>query len=239
MTAEQLELAGQYVLGLLEGEPLAAFERQLAGDPELASSVDRLVTQFHALDDTAAPLPVDPALWSAIEQRIDAAPAMSSTSVHQLPPRAVRRPVAQQGYYWPALAASVLVALGVGYFAGSFGPAERQPVMIAVLLDQTDASPGAIVEAFADDSVRLIPLEQFAFNANQVLQVWTLPDVATGPVSLGTFTDPQAISLSAGTLPSPHSGQLYEVTLEPAPGSPTGKPTGPILVKGFAKAPLS
>jgi len=237
MTAEQLELAGQYVLGLLEGEDLAAFERQLAGDPALASAVGLLVQQFHALDDTATSLPINPALWSAIEQRIDTGSTMPSANLYQLPRRT--RTARQQGFYWPAMAASLLVALGLGYFAGSFGPVERQPVMIAVLLDQTDASPGALIEAFADDSVRLVPLEQFAFNPNQVLQVWTLPDVATGPVSLGTFTDPAAIRLSAGNLPSPQSGQLYEITLEPAPGSPTGRPTGPILVKGFAKAPLS
>ena len=39
-------------------------------------------------------------------------------------------------------------------------------------------------------------------------------------------------------LPEPKAGQLYEITLEPAPGSPTGRPTGPILVTGFARYPL-
>lgn len=34
------------------------------------------------------------------------------------------------------------------------------------------------------------------------------------------------------------AGQLYEITLEPSGGSPTGRPTGPIQVKGFAKSPL-
>ena len=31
--------------------------------------------------------------------------------------------------------------------------------------------------------------------------------------------------------------QLYEITLEPAGGSPTGKPTGPVIVKGFGALP--
>jgi anti-sigma-K factor RskA len=136
-----------------------------------------------------------------------------------------------------AMAASVVVALGVGYLAGSFGTGARRPVMIAVLLNPADATPGAIVEAFADDSVRLVPLDRFEIPAGNILQVWTLPDPATGPVSLGTFSDPSAIRLSGPDLPSPQTGQLYEITLEPAPGSPTGRPTGPILVKGFAKAP--
>jgi anti-sigma-K factor RskA len=110
--------------------------------------------------------------------------------------------------------------------------------MIAVLLNESDATPGAIVEAFADDSVRLVPLEQFDVPSGQVLQVWTLPDPQTGPVSLGTFADPASIRLSGPDLPAPNAGQLYEITLEPSPGSPTGRPTGPVLVKGYAKAPV-
>ncbi len=136
------------------------------------------------------------------------------------------------------MAAGVMVALGVGYFAGNLGSRQPQPLVVAVLVNQTDAAPGAIVEAFADDSVRLVPLEDFVVADDQVLQVWTLPDPATGPVSLGTFTDPHTIWLTGPQLPTPKAGQLYEITLEPAPGSPTGKPTGPILVKGFAKTPV-
>ncbi len=234
MTGEQMELAGQYVLGLLDGSELAAFEQAMADDAELARSVDRLQAHLQALDDTATPQAVSPELWSRIEQRLDAPPAFVNI-------RQPRKPVPNgaANTNWMVMAASVVIALGVGYLAGSFGTGQRQPVMIAVLLNESDAMPGAIVEAFADDSVRLLPLEQFSVPEGQVLQVWTLPDPMTGPVSLGTFTDPRAIRLAGPDLPTPQSGQLYEITLEPAPGSPTGKPTGPILVKGFAKAPLS
>ena len=34
------------------------------------------------------------------------------------------------------------------------------------------------------------------------------------------------------TLPPPGTDQLFEITLEPATGSPTGRPTGPVLFKG-------
>jgi anti-sigma-K factor RskA len=131
-----------------------------------------------------------------------------------------------------------MIALGVGYLAGTTAGAQRQPVMVAVLISEDAMQPGAIVEAFADDSVRLVPLDRFEVPEGRVLEVWTLPDPATGPVSLGTFNNPQTINLAGPDLPPPTSGQLYEITLEPSGGSPTGRPTGPILVKGFAKAPL-
>lgn len=230
MTEEQLIRAGHYVLGLLEGADLTAFEAEMSADPALRSAVERLRANFICLDDTATPAPASPALWDRIAQSLDQSPAQP-TQPRPAPARPALAP------NWLAMAASVVVALGIGFLAGNLGTSQPQPIMVAVLINEADATPGAIVEAFADDSVRLLPLEQFAVPEGQILQVWTLPDVATGPVSLGTFSDPQSIHLSGPDLPLPHAGQLYEITLEPAPGSPTGKPTGPILVKGYAKAP--
>ncbi|MFK4809623.1 anti-sigma factor domain-containing protein [Devosia sp. ZW T5_3] len=229
MNQDQMAQAGRYVLGLLEGAELTAFEVELARDAELRAAVDRLQASFRALDDTAKPEAAGTELWSAIERRLDEPLA---ENVMPLPSRRVS--IAQ----WMSMAAGVVVALGLGYFAGNLGSRQPQPLVVAVLVNQTDAAPGAIVEAFADDRVRLVPLEDFVVAADQVLQVWTLPDPATGPVSLGTFTDPHTIWLTGPQLPTPKEGQLYEITLEPAPGSPTGKPTGPILVKGFAKTPV-
>ncbi|MET0436820.1 MAG: anti-sigma factor [Devosia sp.] len=234
MTQAELERVGEYVLGLLEGPDAEAFERQLAQSPELAAAVDRLRRHLHALDDTAMPLPANPELWARIDAGLGAGATVVPST--RLPP-----PDNDNHNSWmrfAGLAASVLVALGVGYLAGSTTGAQRAPVMVAVLLSEDAMQPGAIVEAFADDSVRLMPLDRFEVPEGRVLEVWTLPDPATGPVSLGTFSNPQTINLAGPDLPPPMSGQLYEITLEPAGGSPTGRPTGPILVKGFAKAPL-
>ena len=230
MTPQQTELAGEYALGLLEGPTLEAFEREMATDPALADAVSRLQRHLQALDDTATPLEPSAGLWTRIEGRLGA-PRAPADNVIALRPGPLER-----NYNWMALAASVVVALGIGYVVGSFDR-QPQPIMIAVLIDEATSQPGAIVEAFADDSIRLQPLDLFEVPEGQTLQVWTLPDAETGPVSLGTFSDPRTIMLNGPNLPQPNSGQLYEITLEPAPGSPTGRPTGPILVKGFAKAP--
>ena len=231
MTQAELERVGDYVLGLLEGPDAEAFERQLAQSPELTAAVEKFRRHLHALDDTATPLPANPELWARIEAKLGAATPVA-------PSASLPRPANDNGWMqWAGLAASVVVALGVGYLAGTTS-AQREPVMVAVLLSEDAMQPGAIVEAFADDSVRLMSLDRFEVPEGRVLEVWTLPDPATGPVSLGTFSNPQTINLAGPDLPPPMSGQLYEITLEPAGGSPTGRPTGPSLVKGFAKAPL-
>lgn len=231
MNREQMERAGEYVLGLLEDADANAFEQQMARSTELAESVARLRAHLQVLDDTASPLPPNPDLWRQIERQLDA--PLSGQSP------ANGNAANDNGWWrWTGLAASVLVALGLGYAAGSTLSAQRQPVMVAVLLSEDGAKPGAIVEAFADDSVTLVPLDRFKVPDGQVLEVWTLPDPATGPVSLGTLSAPRTIRLAGPDLPPPETGQLYEITLEPAGGSPIGRPTGPILVKGFAKPPL-
>jgi len=234
MTREEKQaLAGDYVLGLLDDAGRSEFLALAAVDPELRAMADRLAERMRALDATATPARYGSDLWARIERRLDEPADRGSTR------RVVTvRPPARRLPAWLPLAASVVVALGVGYFAGFAARPSDQPTVIAIMLSEADGNPAVILEAFADDSVHLVPLENFAAPDGQVLQVWTLPDVATGPVSLGTLARTQDLRLDGPNLPVPQDGQLYEITLEPAPGSPTGRPTGPILVKGFAKLPV-
>src|SRR5690606_8983139 len=142
----------------------------------------RLAAEMQALDDTAGSLPVPDGLWQRIEAQL-ARPVETATSnaTPSAPrPRALLPP-------WAALAASVVVAAGLGFLVGNQAMPTPQPVVIAVLINEGATTPGAIVEAFADNSVRIVPLEAFDVPAGQILEVWTLPDVETGPVSLGTF----------------------------------------------------
>ncbi len=223
---EKLALAGEFVLGLLEPQAAADIEQRRRADPELDRMIGRLAGRLSALDDTAVPHPVPPDLWARIADGL----GEQNANVVSLP-----APMRRTWAYPASLAASVLVAAALGFWAGLGSAGTPQPVVIAVLMDEASQLPGAIVEAFGDDSVSVVPLEQFEVPAGRILQVWTLPDPATGPVSLGTFSESERIRLAGPNLPVPTDGQFYEITLEPSPGSPTGRPTGPILVKGFAR----
>ena len=65
-----------------------------------------------------------------------------------------------------------------------------------------------------------------------------MPSRERGPVSVGLMDQARTLQLSLKDLPPPGPDQLFEITLEPAGGSPTGRPTGPVLMKGTASSAL-
>jgi anti-sigma-K factor RskA len=217
--------AGEYVLGLMDGGEAVRMERDLEHDAPLRAAVAEWRERFAALDDVADRVEPSAALW----ERISAGTARPSVRA------AEERTPARVGLwqslgFWrgSALAgglASVLLAAGLGVVLSARAPA---PVVVAVL-EAADSTPGAIVEAFSD---------AIDVPADKTLQVWTLWDRAVGPVPLGMLQNAHEARLSRDGQPVPRASQLYEITLEPSGGSPTGRPTGPILYKGLASTPL-
>jgi anti-sigma-K factor RskA len=218
--------AAEYVLGLLEGEAKANAERRLIADASFAREVERWRARFAEFDDATEPQAAGETLWTRIE----------STVIHAAPLRATKPSL--WAALWSDIAvlrvavvgasfAALLLAIG---FGAAVRQASQQPAMIAVLVDGDRA--GAVVHAFADGRVMLLPLTSINVPAGRALQVWTLPSRERGPVSVGLMDRARTLELQLGNLPRPGSGQLFEITLEPAGGSPTGRPTGPILFKG-------
>jgi anti-sigma-K factor RskA len=223
-------LAGEYVLGLLEGPALAEFERRLAGDRALAAAVARWREHFSALDATAAPVPASAALWQKIEA------SLGRRGVTDDPPSFWERLWSSLGFWrgasFAGAAASALLAVALGLMAGRATP---RPMIIAVM--QTgEMSPGAIVQAFADGSLTIVPLKDFDVPPGLTMQLWTLWDKQKGPVSVGLIDRTHSARFERADLPQ-QNDQIYEITLEQAGGSPTGRPTGPVLVKGYAATP--
>lgn len=232
MTTEKLsprERADEYVLGLLDPHEAGLIEAEIARDPELARAVASSRERFLELDMAGAAMPVSDGLWP----RIDAAVA------HGVAPQPEKRRAENDNAPSPwrrtalaSMAASVLLAIGL---VASF-LLQPEPTVIAILVND-EGDPMVLVEDFGDRSARITPLGDFAPPEDRVMQVWTLPSQDLGPVSLGLLDGWQSAVLDGPSLPEPHEAQLYEITLEQPGGSTTGRPTGPILVKGFAKIP--
>jgi anti-sigma-K factor RskA len=229
------ELADEYVLGLLDAADDARIEAEIETDAALRAAVAASRDRFLALDLLAKPGAEPEGLWGRIAATLDGAKADGSMVATDEASQASIRPANDNGWRWAALsgiAASLLLAVGLGWSLLS----QPEPRVVAVLLDAA-GEPQAIVEDFGNASARVMPLVDFAVPEGRTMQVWTLPSKELGPVSLGLLPRSQEIVLAGPVLPQPQEAQLYEITIEQAGGSPTGRPTGPILVKGFAKMP--
>ncbi|MFC0341397.1 anti-sigma factor [Paracoccus niistensis] len=225
MSTDMDSRADAFVLGLLDERIEAELEAALADDPAWTAAVARARDRLLPLDMTAAELPGAATLWDRIAPQLGhaelARPSAPAPANDARPPRRWL-PVGI------AAAAGVLAGalLGASWFSAD-------PVVIAVLMDDTD-NPTAVVEDFGASDARIRFVRSVAVPEGRQMQVWTLPSAETGPVSLGLLMDATGADLDPPRLPAPANGQLYEITLEPLGGSPTGRPTGAILAKGLA-----
>jgi len=228
---EDLLLAGEYVLGVLEGTERDTFERRLAREASLRTHVADWQERFADLDRGIRPKDVPAALWQKIEAQLGA----------RYQARGVGESFAQRVWsslgFWRGASfagalASLVLAISIGMLAGRATP---QPRIVAVMLTP-DGVPGAIAEVFYDGRISVVPIHDFPVPKGKTLQVWTLWDKEKGPVSVGLIERTRHALFHRSDLPTAQQ-QLYEITLEPEGGSPTGKPTGPIVVKGHGALP--
>ena len=249
---ERDAMAGEYVLGLIEGADLVAFARMLESDAALAASVESWRSHFAAIDATAPTLQPSPGLWPRIESDV-AGVSQTTARAAALPqataeprPRgqAARAPGSTMSDWWNSLfiwrgaalagaLAAIVLAIGL---VGALDKARRQPVMVAVLLTEASLA-AAVVNTFADGRVEMVPLQNIAVPDGKALEIWTLWDRAVGPRSVGLIDRARSTSLRLDQLPL-GKDQLFEITIENATGSPTGRPTGPVVAKGTTSQAL-
>ncbi len=223
-------IADDYVLGLLETSEATTVEAAMETDGELRAAIAASRERFLPLDTTVEPAAIKGELWSNIESRLPLQSKSASLKLtHTANDNSTNR--------WRAIAVSAIAATVVLAAGLTFSLTRTtEPLVIAVLVNET-GEVQAVVEDFGNERATVRMLADFAVPGDKTIQVWTLPSKDVGPVSLGLIDGVRSARLDGPALPTPRSDQLYEITLEQAGGSPTGRPTGPILAKGFARMP--
>ncbi len=235
------DLAEDYVLGLLDAVEAADVDARIeaprsAEDRALAVAVGALRDRLLPLDLTAPDLPLRPGAWDRLAAVLDARPAAAQPAPDE---SAAAAPAAARRDRWrlaalASMAASALLAAGLAWQV----LLSRPPAALVVLLDQA-GEPVAFLEAYPDNRVRVTPVVGAEPGPSRVLQLWTKPDPAGPPISVGLLAEAARLVVRGPDLPEPVGGQLYEITIEPDGGSPTGLPTGPIFGVGNALAPVT
>ncbi len=216
-------LAAEYVLGTMPLRVRRRFERLMAADFELTQRVGDWADRLAPLDD-ATPAEAPPAwVWRMIEARI----AVTGTEPAAAAPNSWFRSLT----FWRglAIAASLAAAVLVLYVAVFAGRAPT-PTVVAVLAGH-GGEPGWIaLTGPRPDEVSFSAVAPPPEPKPHAFELW---GIAGGPPhSLGLLPQQsgEAVALRATRLPAP--GGVLAVSLEPAGGSPTGLPTGPVLYLG-------
>lgn len=222
------DIADEYVLGLIEAADAGEIELAMERDAELRAAIAASRERFLPLDTVVAPAAATEDLWQRIEaalpaqDRTGARPAIASVNDNR-----------RNGWRMAAIsaiAATFVLAIGLAYSLTR----TMEPLVVAVLINEA-GEVQAVVEDFGNEQATIRMLGDFMVPSDKTIQVWTLPSREMGPVSLGLINGVRSARLDGPALPIPRNDQLYEITLEQAGGSPTGRPTGPILAKGLAK----
>ncbi|MFT5643281.1 MAG: anti-sigma-K factor RskA [Janthinobacterium sp.] len=224
------QLAGEYVLGTLDRDTRRQVAQRMLGEPVLRVAIEEWERRLLPLAALAAPEQPSSQLWPRIVKGLvpHVAAATGSTD--------------RRFNWWQRLNNNLSLwrTLSAGGFAAAcvFGallvnqPETGAPAFMAVLVAPQDQAPGWIVQTSLDRKVVLTPLRPVAVPANKALQFWTKGNNWTGPVSLGLVQPGQSLRVALDKLPLTMANQLFEITLEPERGSPTGKPSGPVLFIG-------
>jgi anti-sigma-K factor RskA len=206
-------LAAEYVLGVQDAADRAAVEARLRRDLAFAARVAAWERRLGGLNTGFAEVPA-PDLLPAIETRLFGKAAAP-------PPRAWWRQ-----WWLGAGLAGVLALVAVLMLPAPPPPQPEAPVVATLAAKGQDLVYAARYDAEAGELI-VTRTGGPAAARDRVHELWLI-EGQNAPVSLGLIETAE-LRLARAALPA---GAVLAVSLEPAGGSPTGQPTGPVLVTG-------
>jgi anti-sigma-K factor RskA len=228
-------LAMGFVLGTLSAAERRTAEARHAAEPAFRAACDGWAATLVPLSDEIEPVPPTPALWERIEAAT--APAAPAAEV------SVRRAGLWEslGFWRGATAVSAAAALAAVVLPrGPVPEPVPEPVqgpepgtlLSATLVPETG---GALLTAALDTDRRAVVVAPVGEQdlKGRVPQLWLIPADGT-PRSLGLISlgGTQRVAVPDTVLQLVAEGAVLAVSLEPAGGSPTGLPTGPVVATG-------
>jgi len=249
-TPEQLQqLAGEYVLGTLSASARLDVAQRLTREPLLRAEVAAWERRLLPLTSLAEPAEPAPQLWPRIAATVQALTQGSALADGASnPPRAASEAASgvwradPAGWHrwwdnlrlWRGVAGGAVAASLVLAVLLALRPAAPVAAYMVVLAAPQDRNAGWVVQTSMNRQLTLTPLHDTVVPERKALQFWTKASGWSGPVSLGLVESNRSLKLALDKLPPVQPDQLFEITLEPATGSPTGRPTGPVLYIGKA-----
>ena len=222
----ELDIA-EYVLGTLRPDQARAVEALALADPAVAAGLTAWEVRLGHLATLVPPVAPPSKLW----RRLALATGIEGAQIRVRGNRSAGR---LQASLRPWRRLAVAAALAAVVFAALLlrPPPSAAPDLLAAL--SPTGTPGAafLVRVDADGNAVIVAPAPTPAAAGRVLELWALAPVAGTPVSLGVLPSAGPARLRAAVRP----GTQLLLSQEPAGGSPTGQPTGPVVYSGIVAA---
>lgn len=225
--------AAEYAIGTLDGPERRAFDRAMEQDAALAASVRAWEERLVPLTEAVEVVQPDASTWRSLAARTFAPHDPSpDDNVLAFRPRGSADALRRSRALWRAAAgAASALAAGLALFIASerFSPARPQTLLAVV--NRAGDLPALVVKVDLGGGTVQVRSLATETPAGHSLELWSVV-AGTAPRSLGVVTG------EATRLPlRPEDrdrldGATLAVSVEPKGGSPTGKPTGPVVYSG-------
>jgi anti-sigma-K factor RskA len=223
-------LAAEYVLGTLTGRARRRFESWMTQSYHVRSAVWHWERQLSPLAEATRNVQPRPHVWNQVMERTGAKAAVQSERERARASWFDRLGL-WRGLSLVATAAAVVLAVLLARTPTEVVTPPAQQYVAVVNGDQ--AQPLWLVRADVQQGrLAIKSINATAPAATNSYELWILPAGGAPPRSLGllpTGTASVDAVLPVELRPLLASAQGLAVSLEPAGGSPTGAPTGPVL----------
>jgi anti-sigma-K factor RskA len=224
-------LAAEYVLGTMPARARRRFATLLHERPGLRRAVAEWETRLIPLVEPLPAIEPPARVWAQIDARVRGTRPKTTGFWGSLA-------------FWrfssfAAAAAALVLALFIG-LPGPQGP-EAIPGRMVVVMNDLETKQPAMTATWepgkgATRMVRLRVLGHAEMAPGTAWEMWLLPENNGKPMSLGLITthETQVMVVPAALAEHLDRAVGLGMSVEPAGGSPTGLPTGPVLYAGKA-----
>lgn len=221
-------VAAEYVLGVLPAGERIDVVRRVDVDRAFAARVAAWEERLAGMNDEFGEAPPPAAAWRNVEARLFGA--------ETAPIRDARAGLWSSLAFWRGMAAAalLLVAVMAAVVMRETPAVAPQPELVASLT-APDSDAAFVALRQADGNLRVTSVGAGPGQGNDH-ELWVIAGDAP-PVSLGIVPAdaPHAAALPAQLAELDPSSLTFAVSREPAGGSPTGAPTGPVVAAGTLK----
>ena len=228
------KLAAEYVLGTMSARARRRFATLLKQVPALRRVVGEWESALTPLAEALPEMQPPARVWDGIEARI----------------RGARHEAEARRGFWHNLAfwrlssfASAAAALALVVFVALPGrqAPEEMPGRMVVIMNDLETRQPAMTATWeqgrqGERIMRLRVMGHAEMAPGTAWEMWMLPGGGQNPVSLGLITthETQTMVIPASLAARLDNAEGLAMSVEPAGGSRTGLPTGPVLYAGKA-----